>query len=71
MPGLGEHPRIRYDALVLILSSDYHWQELWRALILLLDFLASKLDSLTTTGGVEQLTHEVCYPMGTMHSTKG
>ncbi|KAH9898211.1 hypothetical protein C8Q73DRAFT_834250 [Cubamyces lactineus] len=37
---------------------DYHWQELWRALILLLDFLASKLDSLTTTGGVEQLTQE-------------
>ncbi|KAI0654234.1 hypothetical protein C8Q70DRAFT_1048092 [Cubamyces menziesii] len=37
---------------------EYHWQELWRALILLLDFLASKLDSLTTTGGVEQLTQE-------------
>lgn len=45
--------------LVLTASSDYHWQELWRALILLLDFLASKLDSLTTTGGVEQLTQEV------------
>ncbi|KAI0652036.1 hypothetical protein C8Q79DRAFT_1019050 [Trametes meyenii] len=37
---------------------DYHWQELWSALILLLDFLASKLDNLTTTGGVEQLVHE-------------
>ncbi|KAI0361420.1 hypothetical protein OH77DRAFT_1392058 [Trametes cingulata] len=37
---------------------EYHWQELWRALILLLDFLASKLDSLTTTGGVEQLVQE-------------
>ncbi|KAI0673322.1 hypothetical protein C8Q78DRAFT_1118463 [Trametes maxima] len=37
---------------------DYHWQELWSALILLLDFLANKLDSLTTTGGVEQLVHE-------------
>ncbi|KAI0375187.1 hypothetical protein BV20DRAFT_934181 [Pilatotrama ljubarskyi] len=35
---------------------EYHWQELWRALALLLDFLASKLDSLTTGGGVEQLT---------------
>ncbi|KAI0801082.1 hypothetical protein C8Q74DRAFT_1240211 [Fomes fomentarius] len=33
----------------------YHWQELWRALILLLHFLNSKLDSLLTTGGVEQL----------------
>ncbi|KAI8990450.1 hypothetical protein BD414DRAFT_413658 [Trametes punicea] len=37
---------------------DYHWQELWRALILLLEFLASKLDSLTTTGGVQQLVEE-------------
>ncbi|KAI0639595.1 hypothetical protein C8Q77DRAFT_1044240 [Trametes polyzona] len=36
----------------------YHWQELWRALILLLDFLAGKIDSLTTTGGVEQLVQE-------------
>ncbi|KAI0756821.1 hypothetical protein C8Q80DRAFT_1091494 [Daedaleopsis nitida] len=37
---------------------DYHWQELWRALVLLLDFLANKLDSLVTTGGVEQLVQE-------------
>ncbi|KZT75029.1 hypothetical protein DAEQUDRAFT_807295 [Daedalea quercina L-15889] len=37
---------------------DYHWPELWRALIGLLDFLASKLDSLITTGGVEQLIQE-------------
>ena len=37
----------------------YHWQELWRALVLLLDFLASKLDSLVTTGGIEQLAQEV------------
>ncbi|OJT08174.1 UPF0668 protein C10orf76 -like protein [Trametes pubescens] len=37
---------------------DYHWQELWRALVLLLDFLATKLESLTTTGGVEQLVQE-------------
>lgn len=39
--------------------ADYHWQELWRALVLLLDFLASKLESLTTTGGVQQLAQEV------------
>ncbi|KAH9937283.1 uncharacterized protein B0H18DRAFT_969928 [Fomitopsis serialis] len=37
---------------------DYHWTELWRALIGLLDFLANKLDNLVTTGGVEQLIHE-------------
>ena len=38
---------------------EYHWQELWRALVLLLDFLASKLDILLTTGGVELLVNEV------------
>ncbi|KAI0715416.1 hypothetical protein C8Q76DRAFT_618158 [Earliella scabrosa] len=37
---------------------EYHWQELWRALVLLLDFLASKLDILLTTGGVELLVNE-------------
>ncbi|RDX51061.1 DUF1741-domain-containing protein [Lentinus brumalis] len=36
----------------------YHWQELWRSLMLLLDFLANKLDSLVTTGGVKQLSEE-------------
>ncbi|KAJ6519996.1 hypothetical protein C8R45DRAFT_953526 [Mycena sanguinolenta] len=34
---------------------EYSWQELWSALIGLLGFLSSKLDSLLTTGGVEQL----------------
>ncbi|KAJ7492450.1 hypothetical protein FB451DRAFT_1218339 [Mycena latifolia] len=34
---------------------EYPWHELWSALIGLLGFLSSKLDSLTTTGGVEQL----------------
>ncbi|KAJ7207390.1 hypothetical protein B0H12DRAFT_1158810 [Mycena haematopus] len=34
---------------------EYSWQELWSALIGLLSFLSSKLDSLLTTGGVEQL----------------
>ncbi|EJF66865.1 hypothetical protein DICSQDRAFT_47463 [Dichomitus squalens LYAD-421 SS1] len=37
---------------------EYHWQELWQALVLLLDFLANKLDSLVTTGGVEMITQE-------------
>lgn len=49
---------------------DYHWQELWRALVLLLDFLASKLESLTTTGGVEQLVQEVGFSyIGNTRST--
>ncbi|KAJ7040434.1 hypothetical protein C8F04DRAFT_1083551 [Mycena alexandri] len=34
---------------------EYSWQELWSALLGLLGFLSSKIDSLTTTGGVEQL----------------
>ncbi|KAJ7103351.1 hypothetical protein B0H15DRAFT_811913 [Mycena belliarum] len=34
---------------------EYSWGEFWSALIGLLNFLSSKLDSLTTTGGVEQL----------------
>ncbi|KAH9942957.1 hypothetical protein B0H21DRAFT_779789 [Amylocystis lapponica] len=37
---------------------EYHWQEFWRAMISLLDFLANKLDSLITTGGIEQLVQE-------------
>jgi hypothetical protein len=38
---------------------EYHWKELWNALIGLLNFLSTKLDSLTTTGGVEQVVKEV------------
>ncbi|KAI0734702.1 hypothetical protein C8Q72DRAFT_770467 [Fomitopsis betulina] len=37
---------------------DYHWSELWNALIGLLDFLVGKLDRLITTGGVEQVIQE-------------
>lgn len=37
---------------------EYHWQELWKALIGLLDFLANKVDVLITTGGIEQLIQE-------------
>ncbi|KAJ7161404.1 hypothetical protein C8R43DRAFT_992750 [Mycena crocata] len=34
---------------------EYPWQELWSALVGLLGFLSTKLENLTTTGGVEQL----------------
>ncbi|KAJ7293157.1 hypothetical protein C8J57DRAFT_1268248 [Mycena rebaudengoi] len=34
---------------------EYSWQELWNDLFGLLDFLSKRLDSLITTGGVEQL----------------
>ncbi|KAH9836940.1 uncharacterized protein C8Q71DRAFT_796412 [Rhodofomes roseus] len=40
------------------ISLEYHWLELWKALIGLLDFLANKLDGLITTGGVERLIQE-------------
>lgn len=39
--------------------ADYEWLELWKAIIAVLAFLASKLDHLTTTGGVENLIQEV------------
>ncbi|KAH7886115.1 hypothetical protein F5I97DRAFT_2025897 [Phlebopus sp. FC_14] len=37
---------------------DYEWSELWVAIIGLLAFLASKLETLVTTGGVERLIRE-------------
>ncbi|KAI0964018.1 hypothetical protein AcW1_000938 [Taiwanofungus camphoratus] len=37
---------------------EYHWQEIWKALIGLLDFLSNKLDGLITTGRIEQLVQE-------------
>lgn len=41
--------------------TEYDWQELWRSIIGLLDFLSNKLDSLVTTGGVERLAQEVSW----------
>lgn len=37
---------------------EYEWKELWGALVGLLQFLSAKFDSLTTTGGVEQIIRE-------------
>ncbi|KAH7927264.1 hypothetical protein BV22DRAFT_1032014 [Leucogyrophana mollusca] len=37
---------------------EYEWAELWSAILGLLGFLSSKLDNLTTTGGVERLVQE-------------
>ncbi|KAF9041727.1 hypothetical protein BDZ89DRAFT_1207601 [Hymenopellis radicata] len=37
---------------------EYSWKEFWSALLGLLHFLATKIDSLLTTGGVEQLIRE-------------
>lgn len=45
--------------LLLMVVTDYDWTELWNSVIGLLNFLASKIDSLHTTGGVELLASEV------------
>ncbi|KAJ3834815.1 hypothetical protein F5878DRAFT_727952 [Lentinula raphanica] len=37
---------------------NYYWKELWSCILLLLEFLANKLDGLYTTGGVEKLVQE-------------
>ncbi|KAH9044540.1 hypothetical protein EDB85DRAFT_2105469 [Lactarius pseudohatsudake] len=37
---------------------DYHWSQLWKAIIGLLDFLGGKIDELTSTTGIEQLLQE-------------
>ena len=38
---------------------EYHWLQLWKAIIGLLDFLGGKLDELTPTAGIEELLQEV------------
>jgi hypothetical protein len=47
--------------------ADYHWQELWRAMLGLLDFLSNKIEALATTGGVETLAGEVNDPYSAWH----
>jgi len=37
---------------------EYHWLQLWKAIIGLLDFLGGKLDELTSTVGIEELLEE-------------
>jgi len=37
---------------------EYHWIQLWKAIIGLLDFLGGKLDELTSTVGIEELLQE-------------
>lgn len=40
-------------------KADYHWLQVWKAIIGLLDFLGGKLDELSSTVGIEQLLREV------------
>ncbi|GLB35898.1 putative DUF1741 [Lyophyllum shimeji] len=54
--------RIVYRVIWFLQNSgvrlDYEWKELWSALIGLLNFLSTKIDSLDTTGGVELIVRE-------------
>ena len=48
-----------FGEYLIMTVAEYHWKELWNALIGLLNFLSIKIDSLITTGGVEHLVQEV------------
>ncbi|KAF5384911.1 hypothetical protein D9615_001292 [Tricholomella constricta] len=52
------HPNMLSSDLVSPKWPDYQWKELWTAVVGLLDFLSTKIDSLDTTGGVEQIVRE-------------
>lgn len=55
-PGMSSCPRLGR----LLMQTDYHWLQLWKAIIGLLDFLGVKLDELSSITGIEQLLQEVC-----------
>ena len=48
-----------FVTMVLDREIEYHWLQLWKAIIGLLDFLGGKLDELTSTVGIEELLQEV------------
>lgn len=41
------------------LNLDYHWEELWRSLILVLDFAANQIGTLKSVAKVDELIQEV------------
>lgn len=44
----------------LLMRAEYHWLQLWKAIIGLLDFLGGKLEEFSSIVGIEQLLQEVC-----------
>ena len=40
-------------------SIEYDWKDVWRSVIGLLGFLANKIDSFITTGGIKSLVLDV------------
>lgn len=43
------------------LNLDYHWEELWRSLILVLDFAANQIGTLKSVAKVDELIQEVSW----------
>jgi len=40
-------------------QKEYHWEELWRAVIGLLEFLAVRMDDIKNLGRVDELVQDV------------
>ena len=44
---------------MLTSQKEYHWEELWRAIIGLLEFLAVRVDEIKNLGRVDELVQDV------------
>ena len=44
---------------MLTFQKEYHWEELWRAVIGILEFLAVRVDDVKNLGRVDELVQEV------------
>jgi hypothetical protein len=42
-----------------VFESDYHWEELWRSLFLVLDFAANQIGTLKSVAKVDELVQDV------------
>jgi Domain of unknown function (DUF1741) len=47
------------SASILTSQKEYHWEELWRAMIGLLEFLAVRVDDIKHLGRIDELVQEV------------
>lgn len=50
---------LKSEFLADLSLSEYHWEELWRSLILLLDFISTKVGAPNITSGMERIIDEV------------
>jgi hypothetical protein len=41
------------------MTIEYHWEELWRSIMALFDFISARLDSLKVLGRLDELVEEV------------